>query len=249
MEKSKTLGILGGLGPMSTVYFYELLTALTPAHCDQDHIDIVISSHATTPDRTDYILGRSDKNPLDCMIPDAKRLVAFGAQIIAIPCNTAHYFYDRLAAEVDVPILNIIEESVKTLKQSGVSRFGLLATEGTVKSGTYQKYCAGRKVECVIPDEIHQKRVSDIIYGQIKQNRPVSPESFYEVVHYMRSLGCERVILGCTELSLLKKELRLGEFYTDSLECLAVSTIRACGKTPVKQIQIPTSADIKPVLT
>ena len=241
MEKSKMLGILGGLGPMSTVYFYELITALTPASCDQEHIDIVISSRATPPDRTEYILGRSDKNPLDCMIPDAKRLVAFGAQIIAIPCNTAHYFYDRLAAEVDVPILNIIEESVKTLKQSGVSRFGLLATEGTVKSGTYQKYCAGRKVECVIPDEIHQKRVNDIIYGQIKQNRPV--------VHYMRSLGCERVILGCTELSLLKKELRLGEFYTDSLECLAVSTIKACGKTPVKQIQIPTSADIKPVLT
>lgn len=95
------LGILGGLGPMSTVYFYELITALTPASCDQDHIDIVISSRATTPDRTEYILGRSDKNPLDSMIPDAKRLVAFGAQIIAIPCNTAHYFYDRLAAEVD----------------------------------------------------------------------------------------------------------------------------------------------------
>ena len=136
MEKSKVLGILGGLGPMSTVYFYELITALTPASCDQEHIDIVISSRATTPDRTEYILGHSDKNPLDCMIPDAKRLVAFGAQIIAIPCNTAHYFFDRLASEVEVPILNIIEESVKALERDGVKRFGLRATEGTVKSGT-----------------------------------------------------------------------------------------------------------------
>ena len=140
MAKSKLLGILGGLGPMSTVYFYELLTALTDAKCDQEHIDMVISSRATTPDRTAYILGKSDENPLDVMIPEAKKLVAYGAEVIAIPCNTAHYFYDRLAAEIDIPILNIIAESVKRLSEDGVKRFGLLATEGTVKSGTYQKY-------------------------------------------------------------------------------------------------------------
>ena len=145
MEKSKMLGILGGLGPMSTVYFYELITALTPASCDQEHIDIVISSRATTPDRTEYILGRSDKNPLDSMIPGRE---AFGRVRRADnrdSCNTAHYFYDRLAAEVDVPILNIIEESVKTLKQNGVSRFGLLATEGTVKVGHISKILCGAK--------------------------------------------------------------------------------------------------------
>ena len=80
MAKSKLLGILGGLGPMSTVYFYELLTALTDAKCDQEHIDMVISSRATTPDRTAYILGKSDENPLDVMIPEAKKLVAYGAR-------------------------------------------------------------------------------------------------------------------------------------------------------------------------
>ena len=215
MAKSKLLGILGGLGPMSTVYFYELLTALTDAKCDQEHIDMVISSRATTPDRTAYILGKSDENPLDVMIPEAKKLVAYGAEVIAIPCNTAHYFYDRLAAEIDIPILNIIAESVKRLSEDGVKRFGLLATEGTVKSGTYQKYCDAHRIECVVPDDEHQRMVSEIIYGEIKQNRPADMKRFGEISDHMRSLGCERLILGCTELSLIKRDNRLGDYYTD----------------------------------
>ncbi len=230
MEKNKILGILGGLGPMSTVYFYELLTSMTKAECDQDHIDMVISSHATTYDRTAYIVGASENNPLDMMIPDAKKLVDFGADMIAIPCNTAHYFYESLASEINIPILNIIEESVKYLKARGIKKFGLLATDGTVKSGTYQKYCAANDIECIVPDEARQARIMDIIYNQVKCAKPVDMESFYEVAHYMRSLGCERLILGCTELSLIKKNENLEDFYVDSLYCLALSTITAFGK-------------------
>ncbi len=232
-NKGKLLGILGGLGPMASVYFYELLTALTKASCDQEHLDIVISSRASTPDRTRYILGESDENPLENMIADAKRLVDFGAEVISIPCNTAHYFYDRLAEQVEVPVLNIIEESVSFLERAGVKRFGLMATDGTVKSDTYQRICRRHKIECVIPDEERQARVMEIIYGSVKQNRPVSMESFYEIAHSLRSQGCERIILGCTELSLIKKNAALDRYYTDSLECLALSTIRACGKEPI----------------
>ncbi len=235
MEKNKLLGVLGGLGPMATVYFYELLTSLTDARSDQEHIDMVISSRATTPDRTAYILGQSDVDPINAMIEDANKLVAFGAQIIAIPCNTAHYFYDQLSAAVDVPILNIVEESVAYLKKDGIKKFGLLATDGTVKSGTYQKYCEDHDILCVTPDTSHQSRVMEIIYDQIKQGKSVNMESFYEIAHYMRSLGCERIILGCTELSLIKRDEKLSDFYTDSLECLALATIRACGKKPIEQ--------------
>lgn len=236
MEKNKNeklLGILGGLGPMSTAYFYELVTSLTKAKRDQDHIDIVISSRATTADRTAFITGESAQDPLDKMIPDAKRLVQFGADVIAIPCNTAHYFYDRLAAQVDVPILNIIEESVKALKAQGVNRFGLLATDGTVNSSTYQKYCERHGIECVVPDEKNQARIMDIIYSEIKCGKPVDMESFYAAAYSLRERGCERLILGCTELSLIKKNENLGEFYVDSLECLAISTIKFCGKKTI----------------
>ena len=95
-QQHPVLGILGGLGPMSTVYFYQMLTEHTPAQCDQDHLDIVISSRATTPDRTAYILGESEDDPFAQMERDAEMLVQYGATLLAIPCNTAHYFYDRL---------------------------------------------------------------------------------------------------------------------------------------------------------
>lgn len=234
MEKTKLLGVLGGLGPMATVYFYELLTALTDAKSDQEHIDMVISSRATTPDRTAFILGESKINPIDDMIEDAKKLVAFGAEIIAIPCNTAHYFYDQLAAAVNVPILNIVEESVACLKNDGVRRFGLLATDGTVQSGTYQKYCKAHDITCVIPDKNFQKMVMTIIYDQIKQGKRADMQSFEEIEEHMRSLGCERLILGCTELSLIKRDGGLSDYFTDSLECLALATIRACGKQTIR---------------
>lgn len=108
MKNSMLLGILGGLGPMSTVYFCELLTAHTKALADSDHIDMIVSSRASTPDRTAFILGKSDRDPLPVMIDEADRLVKAGADLIVIPCNTAHYFYNGLQAACKVPILNII---------------------------------------------------------------------------------------------------------------------------------------------
>ena len=108
----QTLGILGGLGPMATVYFYDMLVRHTKAACDQDYLDVIINSRASTPDRTSYILGQSKENPFDIMARDAQRLVTFGADVLAIPCNTAHYFYDRLNETISVPILNMVEETV-----------------------------------------------------------------------------------------------------------------------------------------
>ena len=97
MKDCSLLGILGGLGPMSTFYFCELLTAHTLAKSDADHVDMLISSRASTPDRTAYILGNSLESPLPVMLEEARRLAAAGADLIVIPCNTAHYFYDGLA--------------------------------------------------------------------------------------------------------------------------------------------------------
>ena len=92
------LGIMGGLGPAASCYLYQMITDHTPAQKDQDHIDIVISSRASTPDRTAFIVGKSKDDPFDVMEQDGISLVRYGATVLAIACNTAHYFYDRLAA-------------------------------------------------------------------------------------------------------------------------------------------------------
>ena len=233
MSKCTYLGILGGLGPMSTVYFCELLTRHTKASCDSDHIDMLINSRATTPDRTAYILDKSAPDPLPVMLAEAHRLENAGVDLIVVPCNTAHYFYDGLQKGCKTPILNIIDETTAHLSRIGVKTFGLLATEGTISSGAYERFCAPRNLTCITPTKEEQALISDMIYGQIKQNKPVDMAAFESVVNSLRARGCEKIVLGCTELSLLKKEGLDEDLFVDSLDVLAYRTILACGKTPM----------------
>ena len=163
-QKSALLGILGGLGPMSTVYFYELLTAHTQAASDADHIDLLISSRATTPDRTAFILGRSDKDPYPVMREEMMRLTQAGASLLVIPCNTAHRFYEQMQKDCPVPILNIIEETVGHLHANSVRTFGLLATEGTVASASYPHFSSRLGMTCITPTKEEQAVISSMIY-------------------------------------------------------------------------------------
>ncbi len=233
-DSGKTLGILGGLGPMSSVYFYEMLTSHTYALTDQEHLNILLSSRADTPDRTDFILGKSSDNPLTTMKSEIAKLVGAGADVIAIPCNTAHYFYDSISADSAVPIINIVRQTAIFCKRVGIRRVGLLATEGTVASGSYSEIFGMAGIGCIVPDKDGQKIISDVIYGQIKKGIAPDMEGFKRVAESLVSRGCERLVLGCTELSLLKRNGELdSRIYVDSLEVLAYSSIRACGKTPV----------------
>ncbi len=233
MQTGKLLGVLGGLGPMSTVYFCELLITHTRASCDSDHIDMIVSSRATTPDRTAFILGESDRDPLPVMQEETARLCRAGADLIVIPCNTAHYFYDGLQKSCTVPILNIIRETVFHLHRRGIKRFGLLATAGTVASGAYGHVCAPLGIECMTPTPDEQSIITELIYRQIKQNLPPDRAAFLRVADAMRLRGCEVLVLGCTELSLLKREGLDDSVFVDSLEVLAYSTVKACEKTPI----------------
>ena len=229
----QTLGILGGLGPMATVYFYDMLVRHTKATCDQDHLDVIISSRASTPDRTSYILGQSTENPFDIMARDAQRLVTFGADVLAIPCNTAHYFYDRLNETISVPILNMVEETVLEAKARGCCRVGILATSGTVQTGTYSRMCERHGLEFVCPDESHQQDLMNVIYGDIKQGKRPDMARFFAVADSLKRQGCTRVILGCTELSIIKKDEKLDAFYLDSMSVLAKNAITTFGRTPI----------------
>lgn len=228
-----TLGILGGLGPMSGVYFCELLTEHTQADCDRQHLDFLLSSRATTPDRTDFILGRSDADPTPVMIEEVQKLIAAGADRIAIPCNTAHYFYERIAQASTVPVINIIRETVDFCAQNQIKTVGVLATEGTVFSGAYEEECrrAGLGYLTCSPEE--QRVISDLIYHQIKKGQAPDTNAFRAVVDALLRRGAEAIILGCTELSLLKKRAGNEPNWIDSLEVLACAAIRLCGKEPM----------------
>ena len=228
-----TLGILGGLGPMSGIYFCEMLTAHTRAATDQEHIDFLLSSKATTPDRTDYILGRSASNPASAMTTEVDKLIRAGANLIAIPCNTAHYFYDTIVQRSSVPVINIIDQTVEFCRRQGLRRIGVLATEGTVASGAYETALLGAGLDYLTCPPEDQAVVSHIIYDQIKKGISPDLDAFRQVADRLRARGAQTIILGCTELSLLKKEGNLSVGYIDSLEVLACAAIRLCGKEPI----------------
>lgn len=234
MEKPRTLGVLGGLGPMATAYFYEMITQHTKAEKDQDHIDMVISSRSTTPDRTAFIVGESEENPLMYMIDDAQRLERFGADILVIPCNTAHYFYDELQKNVNIPIINIVDETVKHCIKIGSKKVGILATSGTIGTRTYQRVCDKLGLAYEVPDEDGQAKIMSLIYDNIKSGERADMDSFMSVVDSLVKNGCDRIILGCTELSLVKKNENLdGALFVDSLEALAFRTINEYNKTAI----------------
>lgn len=227
--KEKVLGVLGGVGPLATVYFADLIVKMTPANCDQDHIRTIVSNDPKIPDRTDFILDRSKPSPLPMMIRDAQMLEEAGCDYIAIPCNTAHFFFDEIQKNVSVEVVNIIEETLRYAveRNPGIRRVGVLATSGTLQSGVYPLVAERFGVECVSPDEETVTRLMHIIYDQVKAGQPVDHDEFFRIVEQMKAEGCEAVILGCTELSVIYYELQIRRpDILDSMTALAAACVR-----------------------
>ena len=231
--QKQVLGILGGLGPAASCYLYQMLIDHTPATCDQDHIDIVISSRASTPDRTAFIMGKSKDDPFAVMEQDGFSLVHYGATVLAIPCNTAHYFYDRLAEALPVPVLNMPRLTVADAKAAGCTKLGILATDGTLAAETYQLACQAQGIDWAVPSEEHQQEVMSVIYDDNKQGKRADMAKFGAAVHDLKKQGCDMAVLGCTELSLVKRDEHLGKFFIDSTEVLCRHALEACGVKPI----------------
>lgn len=225
-----SLGIIGGMGPMATAYFMELIINMTKADADKEHLEMIVYNCPTIPDRTAYIIGESQNSPLPKILDIAQRLKDQSVECIAIPCMTAHYFYADLM-ELGVTIPHGIRETVSLLREAGVKRAGIMATDGTISSGIFQKELEAQGITSVLPDAACQRKVMDMIYDQIKAGHMPSEDEVKELKQYfLEEKGAEVVILGCTELSLLKKEYDLGSGVVDTLEVLAQKALKACGK-------------------
>lgn len=224
----KKLGVIGGLGPMSTVYFLELITRMMPAKKDQEHIPMIVMSIPDTPDRTAYILDHKKENPLPKLIAAGRALKEMGAEYLAIPCVTAHFFHETLCEEISLPILSLPNELALQLHGQGVKKVGILATDGTIQSAFLQDEFLKHGIDAITPDEQDQMAVMDMIFNQVKAGRGITHTRFIEVGEELKRLGAQKILLGCTELSLLKKDqpALYERDYIDALEVLADAVIR-----------------------
>lgn len=189
---------------------------------------MLIFSKPSIPDRTDYILDNSKENPLADMIAVGNLLALMGAEQLAIPCITAQYFNGTLTENIDAPVINTVKETVDYLKQCGIRRAGIMATEGTIYSRLFQKEMDIHGIQALLPSEVSQQYVSDLIYKNVKANQPVEFDKFIAVSEELRNDGAEVIILGCTELSLIKRDYPIGPGYIDAMEVLAVRSIQLC---------------------
>ena len=223
------LGVLGGMGPQATQVFYQFVLDRTDAARDQDHIPALILSDTGIPDRTQAILSGETEELYQRLLKDARLLENCGCTAIAIPCNTSHYFVDKLQEDVGVPILHMIRETARELARQGKKRPGILATDGTIRTGLYQRECAAVGMEAVAPDAPTQRLVMSIIYDEIKQGEQGSREKFAHIDRAIRRAGCDCAILACTELSVFSTYHSLPPFYLDAMAVLAQRAVTACG--------------------
>lgn len=222
------LGVIGGLGPIATAYFLELIIKMTDAHCDQEHLEMVIYNFPSIPDRTEYILGRGKDNPVIPMVHIGKQLVAQGVDYIAIPCITAHYFHKSVTEAIKVPVIHIVKETALHLKKSGVKTVGIAATDGTITSKLFQEELTAAGINYILPSKKAQQGLMDIIYKNVKAGQPVEMDKFFKASDELRENGAEVIILGCTELSLIKRDYSIGAGYLDAMEVLAKASILSC---------------------
>ncbi len=232
-HKEAVLGVIGGLGPLSTAHFMELVAKMTDAQTDQEHLGMIVYNFPSIPDRTEYILGYYRKNPFHGLLYAGKALEAQKAGCIAIPCITAHYFHRELSENLDVPIINAVAETIRYLQANGIRKVGIMATEGTVSSGLFSRETESAGIEWICPSPAFQADVTHIIYQNIKKGLPPDMARFRRVEEELRRQGAEVILLGCTELSLIKRDYSLGAGFLDAMEVLARQTVLRCGK-PLK---------------
>lgn len=229
----KTLGIIGGLGPMATACFLQQIIEMTDAKTDQEHLDVIVFNRPDVPDRTAYILDRTKPSPAVSMIATAKTLEALGACCLAAPCVTSHAVFTDIQQQVGIPLIHMVEETAQVLKQAGRKKAGIMATSGTVQSALFQTALHHEGLDYCIPDEQHQRMVMKLIYDDIKAGNPADMRDFDAAAQNLRAQGCDSIILGCTELSVIKKNEEIGPGFLDAMEVLSKACIMACGK-PVK---------------
>ena len=224
----RTIGVVGGMGPWATLDFFEKVLRATPVRRDQEHLRLIIDNNPKIPDRGPAILGDGE-DPTPALVATARNVEAAGADLIVIPCNTAHYFFQAIQAAVRVPVVHIMQEvaGAASRRFPRIGRVGLLATRATVATGLYQDAFRPLGAAVVVPDQHGQEVIDRLIYAIKAQGVDDALRSAGVAVgRGLNRAGAEAIVLGCTELPLVLGEDTLGLPILDSNLTLAEVAVR-----------------------
>jgi aspartate racemase len=217
------------MGPLATADFYLRLVRATPAATDQEHLHVLIDGNAQIPDRTAAIEGRGP-DPVPLLLETARRLVAAGAEVLVMPCNSAHAFLDRIRGAVGgVPVLDIMEEvaaAAAALRPVPAS-VGLLATSGTIRQRLYHAALARRGIAVLTPDPAGQRIVSDAIASVKAGDTGAAVRARIRgAAGSLVQQGAGAIVLGCTELPVILGAADVAVPVLDGTEILARAAVR-----------------------
>lgn len=223
----KKIGIIGGLGPLATVDFFNKIVINTNAANDQDNVPILIYNNPQIPDRTKSILYGGE-SPVNAIVHTAKVLENMGADFLAIPCNTSFYYYEQIVEQLRVPLLNMLDLTADYLVDKGLKNVCILGTEGTLKSRIYHDKLKDRNIDVVDIDENMTELLSYVIYDVVKKNDfNVDISNFKEKLKSFRDENNVDVfVLACTELPILFEHFGLDFNTVDPTLLLALESIR-----------------------
>ena len=224
ISRKAVIGVLGGMGPLATIDFMTKIVQATPAKVDQEHIPLIVYDVPQIPDRTQAIRDHSDA-PFPILLKGLRTLEQAGADYIAIPCNTAHFWYDRLAEAGRVPIIHIADAARRSIQERAAGgRIALLGTRGTIGTPIYQKRLSDAAIDLFVPEEATQTLV-DAAIAAVKANElDRARETADAVAERLLGTGTDVLLLACTELPLAFAKSREAARALDATAALA----RAC---------------------
>jgi len=222
----RTLGVMGGMGPAASAEFMKLMAEKAPASKDQEHPKIILYSNPTVPDRTAYILGKGP-DPEPALIEGLQTLTGWGADILAVTCNTAHYYIDHFRGELKRPVVHIIDETIRASRERSPEGAWLCATLGTMKAGIYQNHAEQSGYKLLIPPEEIQPDIHKVT-DLVKAGKTVEAGKLYrKVCKKLWKINKVPVIAACTELPIAYDYTGLpAEMSVSSLEALADGCLR-----------------------
>lgn len=226
--ETKTLGIIGGMGPEATVDLQARIIRATPARDDADHLRVLVDNNPRIPSRIAALIEGTGTSPLPALIATARGLVAAGADFLVMPCNTAHHYHAALAAAVPVPLLDMVALTVDRVQAAHGpgATVGLLASTAVIKTDLYGARCAQQGLRLICPEEDPQAALMAAI-RRIKTGCLGAAEvAALEAagVHLARR-GAAALVVACTELSLLTDRLRVDLPCHDAAQVLAEAAV------------------------
>lgn len=233
----KTVGIIGGFGPETTAQFYlETIFGCFKKY-KISRPPIIIWSAPLKYKIEENLLkhARGEKDFLPYLIKAAKILEKGGANFLVMPCNSLHIFIEEIRKSVSIPMLSIIEETIKILKKKKLKKIGLLATGTTLNKNLYQPLLKKENISCIIPNQKNQKALG-IIISNIVRNRHTKKDEqkLLKIINELKKNGAEIIVLACTDLQIIAKKSTQIELL-DTMKILSEATIKTCTKkTAVK---------------